>query len=122
MTFSYLQMIPTSNYEAESPKELESKLNKGLKELHTWLIVNRLSLNIEKTNFVVFHPYNKQLKRTITQKIQKKGITEKDAVKYIGIMIDSGLRWKSHLDILSKKLSRAIGQCTRLDHVLTLLF
>ena len=43
-------------YEAETPEKLESVLNKELKELYTWLIVNRLSLNINKTNFVVFRP------------------------------------------------------------------
>ena len=42
-------------YEADTPELLELVLNKELKYLHTWLIVNRLSLNIEKTNFVVFH-------------------------------------------------------------------
>ena len=43
-------------YEAENLDKLELVINKELKKLHTWLIVNRLSLNIEKTNFVVFHP------------------------------------------------------------------
>ena len=46
-------------YEAESLNKLETIINKELKKLHTWLIVNRLSLNIDKTNFLVFHPYNK---------------------------------------------------------------
>ena len=96
-------------YEAESPLKLEQILNNGLKELHTWLIVNRLSLNIEKTNFVVFHPYNKKLKKNITLKIQKKAIAEKDSVKYLGILIDSGLTWVTHINALSKKISRAIG-------------
>ena len=56
-------------FEAESPEKLETILNHELKELHTWLIVNRLSLNIDKTNFVVFHPYNKPMKHNITLKI-----------------------------------------------------
>ena len=96
-------------YEAETTEELEIVINKELKKLHTWLIVNRLSLNIEKTNFVIFHPYNKPVKHKITLKIQKKAITEKDHVKYLGIMIDSGLTWQSHIDLVSKKISRAIG-------------
>ena len=88
-------------FEAETPEKLE-------RELHTWLIVNRLSLNIDKTNFVVFHPYNKPLKHNITLKIHKKAITQKNSVKYLGIMIDSGLIWQVHIDTLSKKLSRSI--------------
>ena len=96
-------------FEAETPEKLEWVINKELKELHTWLIVNRLSLNIDKTNFVVFHPYNKPLKHNITLKIQKKAITQKNSIKYLGIMIDSGLTWQLHIDSLSKKISRSIG-------------
>ena len=96
-------------YEAESPEKLESIINKELKQLHTWLIVNRLSLNIEKTNFVVFHPYNKPLRHKITLKIQKKAISEKNHVKYLGIMIDSGLIWQEHIDTITQKISRSIG-------------
>jgi len=73
------------------------------------LIVNRLSLNINKTNFVVFHPYNKPLKQSITLKINKKAILEKDHVKYLGIIIDSTLSWRIHIDNLSTKISRSIG-------------
>ena len=96
-------------YEAETPEKLESVLNKELKQLHSWLIVNRLSLNIEKTNFVIFHPYNKPLRQKITLKIQKKAIAEKNYVKYLGIMIDSGLIWQEHIDRVTQKNSRAIG-------------
>ena len=96
-------------FEAETPEKLERVVNKELKELHIWLIVNILSINIDKTNFVIFHPYNKPLKHNITLKIQKKAITPKNSVKYLGIMIDSGLTWQIHIDSLSKKISRSIG-------------
>ena len=72
-------------------------------------IVNRLSLNFEKTNFVVFHPYNKPSRHKITLKIQKKAISEKNHVKYLGVMIDSGLTWHNHIDCVTQKMSRAIG-------------
>ena len=48
-------------YEAESIKKLETVTNKELRKLDTWLTVNRLSLNIAKTNFLIFHPYNKPI-------------------------------------------------------------
>ena len=46
-------------YEDESLGNLEKKVNKELRNLYLWLSVNRLALNIEKTNFVIFHPFNK---------------------------------------------------------------
>ena len=56
----------------------EETVNKELKELYLWLNVNRLSLNVSKTNYIIFHPYNKPLRKHITIKINKKAITEKD--------------------------------------------
>ena len=96
-------------YEDKSLKNLETVINKELKKLYVWLIVNRLSLNLDKTNFLIFHPYNKPLIENITLKIQKKAINEKDNIKYLGIMIDSCLNWKAQIDKVSKSMSRAIG-------------
>ena len=96
-------------YEADTPDNLELIVNRELKKLRTWLIVNRLLLNIEKTNFVVFHPYNKPLRQSITLKINKKAILEKDHVKYLGIIIDSTLTWRIHIDNVSSKISKSIG-------------
>ena len=96
-------------YENESFKELEKIVNKELKNLYLWLSINRLALNIEKTNFLIFHPFNKPLKYNVTLKIHKKAILEKQNIKYLGIIIDSTLSWKAHLSNLSKKLSRTIG-------------
>ena len=96
-------------YENESFKELEKIVNKELKNLYLWLSINRLALNIEKTNFLIFHPFNKPLKYNVTLKIHKRAILEKQNIKYLGIIIDSTLSWKAHLSNLSKKLSRTIG-------------
>ena len=52
------------------------QLNRELRKLDTWLIVNRLSLNIAKTKFLVFHSYDKPIKQRITLKIHKKAISD----------------------------------------------
>ena len=53
-------------YESSSLDNLERTVNSELNKLFLWLNVNRLSLNIDKTNFIVFHPYNKPKKKRIT--------------------------------------------------------
>ena len=70
--------------------------------------MNRLSLNIDKTNFIIFHPYNKPLKQHVTIKINKKAINEKESIKYLGVLVDSSLSWKYQISNLTKKISRAI--------------
>ena len=57
-------------YENDSLEVMEKVINAELKKLSLWLRINRLSLNISKTNFVIFRPY-KKLKYIITLKIDK---------------------------------------------------
>ena len=64
-------------YESNSLTELEKSVNRELDKLYLWLNVHRLSLNIDNTNYIIFHPFNKPLKQQITIKINKKAIQEK---------------------------------------------
>ena len=48
-------------------------MNKELEKLYEWLCINRLSLNISKTNFIVFHAKNKP-KLPVTILINNKAI------------------------------------------------
>ena len=40
---------------------LETNINVELNNIHIWLCTNKLSLNIEKSKFVIFHPPQKKL-------------------------------------------------------------
>ena len=105
----YLFADDTNIYlESADLKKLEKTMNKELEKLHEWLCFNRLSLNISKTNFVIFHPINKP-KVPVTILINKEAIDEEQYVKYLGILIDSQLTFKQHINELRKKISRSIG-------------
>lgn len=41
--------------------DMESNINEELVNIQVSLSANKLSLNIEKSNFVIFHPYQKNL-------------------------------------------------------------
>ena len=96
-------------YESDSIQDLEKSINKELHQLCLWLNVNRLSLNIDKTNYILFHPYNKPMKEHITIQINKKAIKETEFIKYLGVLIDSTLSWKHQISNISKKISQSIG-------------
>ena len=98
-------------FESDDLIKLEKTVNKELQKLYLWLNVNRLSLNVSKTNLIIFHPYNKPLKQYITLKITNKAIMEKDNIKYLGVVIDSQLNWKKHILTLSNKLVDALVYC-----------
>ena len=96
-------------YESNDLVELEKTMNKELKKLTLWLNVNRLALNVGKTNFVIFRGYRKTYDHNVTLLINKKAIEQKSYVKYLGILIDEHLNWKEHICIVTKKISRSVG-------------
>ena len=66
---------------------------KELRKLNVWLNVNRLALNISKASSVLFSLVNKPLKN-VTIFINKQAISQKDYVKYLGVLIDSRLTFQ----------------------------
>ena len=94
-------------YLGKSVKKLNKLVNYDLKNLLYWLNVNKISLNVKKTDLVVFKSKRKQFDGEIKLKLSHKRLFPTDSVKYLGVKIDGNLSWKSHIDYLSVKLSRA---------------
>ena len=69
-------------------RSLRSKMNHDLKLLFDWLCANRLSLNVLKTEFILFKSNHMKLKRRFTLKLNGKTIFPSDKVKYLGLIVD----------------------------------
>ncbi len=82
-------------------------MNKEPKKINTWLIVYRL--NVKKTNFAAFHPFNKPIKKIITLEFNRIAIKEAQHIKYLGVILDSSLSWKQHILKISKSISNFCG-------------
>ena len=48
-------------YADKNLKDLEKIVSNELQNLYKWLTANKLILHINKSNFVIFHPYQKRL-------------------------------------------------------------
>ena len=99
-------------------KSLELKINEELDKVNQWLQSNRLSLNIDKTNFVIFHPPQRK-PQPVSLKISGRPVEQMTYVKYLGLIIDCHLNWKKHAHEVSKKISRGIGILSKLRHFVT---
>ncbi len=90
-----------------------NELTCELKKLYTWFNVNKLSLNISKTKFMVFS--NKTVNADI--KICINEIESVVHTKFLGILIDNRVTWKPHIAYLKGKLSKSLAvlyRCSRL--------
>ena len=77
-----------------------------LSQVKMWLEVNKLTLNIDKTNFIIFKSPQRSLPETVSIKIGKFPIKRTCYIKFLGALLDENLPWKYHLTELSKTLAR----------------
>ena len=104
----------TSTYfSAKDLNEIEKVYNEELQKVSNWLKTNKLSLNVSKSNMVLFRP-NCKVNRKIKVKINNELIIEKDCTKYLGVYIDKNLSWKSHISNVKTKIDRGIGILSKL--------
>ena len=85
--------------------------------MSTWFQVNKLSVNIEKTNYMLFHLRNKRYNNDDIQiKINNSNIMQVSKVKFLGIWMDDRLTWKFHIIYISSKISKVIGILKKVKH------
>jgi hypothetical protein len=47
-------------------------------------------------------------------------LKERDCIKYLGVIIDTNLRWKEHVNYLNKKIKRSIGLLSKIRYYVDL--
>ena len=98
-------------------KILRKRVNMDLGLLFDWLCANRLSLNVGKTEFVIFRPTRSKRLDRITLKINRCKIFESNKIKYLGMILDSNLNWQHHIFELNKKLFRGVGMIYKIKNL-----
>ena len=106
-------------FESDDIEKLTKKINKELVKLKKWLDCNKLSLNVNKTNFVMFYSPKKPISDNIFIKFGKKVIERVKYVKFLGILMDEHLSYKYHIQELHKKLSKTSGIFFKISHQLS---
>ena len=91
-------------------------MNCELKKVKKWLDANCLALNIDETNFVIFHSPSIKLPEPVIIRFCRKKIQRENCVKFLSVLLDCNLSWKYHINELSKKLSRTIGIFYKIRH------
>ena len=101
----------------KSLKSLCNKINYDLKKLTDWLNGNRISLNTDKTEFVIFRKPRKKINfNDVKIKINGKRLSPSYHIKYLGILIDENLSWNFHITELCKKLNRANSMLSKIRY------
>ena len=98
---------------------LITTLNLELKKLSLWFKSNKLSLNINKTNFMYFKNIHSKQVFQNNIFIDNMPIIEKQETTFLGVLIDSNVTWNSHIRNICMLVSRGIGILYKLRYYLS---
>ena len=77
--------------------------------MYEWLNNNKLFLNVSKTNYMIMTPSPREASDEITIQINGQQIERVTETKFLGVILDHILTFKSHIDYISNKIAKCIG-------------
>jgi hypothetical protein len=94
-------------------------VNSELAAVADWFRANRLSLNLNKTNFIIFRSHRKSIpKQDYTISIDNKPILQVKCTKFLGVYVDEHLTWNDHIAHISNKIAKNVGILSRISYLL----
>jgi hypothetical protein len=105
-------------YPAKSAEEIIDYMNHDLALIADYLYMNKITLNVTKTKYVLFRARNKTLR--ITGDLSYCGLTVErvEHFRYLGLELDEFMTFGPHIQKLAKKISPFVGLLYRLSRVL----
>ena len=101
---------------------LYSNLNIELAKVSNWFKCNKLVINADKSYFIYFCSKYRRISVDILDsfdiKMADNTIKRVTSTKFLGILIDQNLSWKTHIAQINKTISRNIGVISKLRHIL----
>ena len=99
----------------------EELINAELMKLWEWLGANKLSLNIAKIKYMVFHTSKSNVIYP-NLKVNNNNIERVTEFNVLGVILHSHMTWNKHINHISMKIARSIGIVYRLRNVYPVFF
>ena len=109
--FSTIQSFNTCD------KNVEHQINTELNKVCKWLKINKLSLNIKKSKYILFQVANKKT-ISFSLKIDDIGIERVQHFNVLGLTIHENLSWNNHIEKISIKFGKIMGILNKLKRFL----
>ena len=97
---------------------LTRQINEDLSHLNEWFKTNKLSLNIDKTVYVLFSKGSKHKPNGYKIKMGESIIQERPSTTFLGLTIDSNLNWKQHITRVKGKVKSSIFMLNRIKYLI----
>ena len=97
-------------------EKLKSKCENSFLQLENWINSNRLTLNYSKTDCVLSSNVKNKCNNDFCIDTLNGKLPKKNAIKYLGVMVDHKLTWEEHTRHVIQKLTKARGILAKLRH------
>lgn len=97
--------------------DLICTVNAELQKFCLWFKLNKLSLNIKKTNFILF---GRKQQDGASPKIyiDNTQVEKTNKTKFLGVIINQALTWTDHITVIKQKVQKSVGIISRLRNTL----
>ena len=90
--------------------DLTIKCQCTINKLTDWMLANRLTINCDKTNYMIFTPYKYDIDPcNLNLYLNNMQISKVPATKYLGVYIDENLDWRVHIQSICQSLRKYVG-------------
>ena len=97
---------------------MNSKINTELSKIQEWLNLNKLSLNVKKTKYIVFHHKGHNTNVRLSLSINNTPIERVKTFRFLGLVLNETLTWSDHILDTANKISKTLGIMSRLKNTL----
>src|SRR6218665_193899 len=103
----------------KSISSLFERANQELIIITAWFRANKLSVNLSKTNYILFCSHCKVVSMSdLKLEIDDNEIMQVTSSKFLGVYIDQHLTWVEHISHISKKIAKNISMLSRIRYCL----
>ena len=83
--------------------------------VHLWLSANKLTLNVNKSKFMLFSKHKNTQLPELNLQINNSNIQSTSEFNFLGLHINTKLNWDTHVNVIGNKISRVIGTIKKLQ-------
>ena len=107
----------------------DDTINEEIDKIFNWFCINKLSINPDKTKYMIFKTKQKNIPIHNLPTLRLNGAILERVNKflYLGTFLDENLTWEAHINYISNKISKSIGILRRLKftvpkHILNTIY
>ena len=106
-------------FASKSVNEIQAQLISDLTNVLSWLHANFLILDLDKTKIMLVGTHQRTAEADdLVIEISNTRLERVNKSKYFGVLLDSTLSWKDHIEYIGNKISSRLGVLRRVRKVL----